>query len=152
MTTTIAAPAAANTLLLKKQNLSNELADRLIAGAVAKAKEMGVPMSIAISDADGTLVRFQRMDNASLISLDIAQNKAYSSAATGMPTDTLHEFIKGDAPLAAGLVHTPRLVVFGGGYPVIVGGTVVGAIGVSGGHYSQDMDVAKAALAAAGLA
>jgi acetolactate synthase-1/2/3 large subunit len=151
MTTTIAAPAAANTLLLKKQNLSNELADRLIAGAVAKAKEMGVPMSIAISDADGTLVRFQRMDNASLISLDIAQNKAYSSAATGMPTDTLHEFIKGDAPLAAGLVHTPRLVVFGGGYPVIVGGTVVGAIGVSGGHYSQDMEVARAALASVSL-
>jgi uncharacterized protein GlcG (DUF336 family) len=49
-------------------------------------------------------------------------------------------------------VHTPRLVVFGGGYPVIVDGAVVGAIGVSGGHYSQDMDVAKAALAAAGLA
>ena len=55
------------------------------------------------------------------------------------------------APLAAGFVHTPRLVVFGGGYPVIVEGTVVGAIGVSGGHYSHDMEVAKAALAAAGL-
>ena len=152
MTTTTATPAAANALLLNKQHLSNELSDLLIAGAVAKAQDMGIPMSIAISDADGTLVGFQRMDNASLISLDIAQNKAYSSAATGMPTDALHEFIKGDAPLAAGFVHTPRLVVFGGGYPVIVDGTVVGAIGVSGGHYSHDMDVAKAALAAAGLA
>jgi homogentisate 1,2-dioxygenase len=147
-----AAPAAANALLLNKLNLSNELASRLMAGAVAKAKEMGIPMSIAISDAAGNLVQFQRMDHASLISLGIAQDKAYSSAATGVPTDALHEFIKGDAPLAAGLVHTPRLVVFGGGYPVIVDGTVVGAIGVSGGHYSQDMDVGKAALAAAGLA
>jgi homogentisate 1,2-dioxygenase len=152
MTTTTTAPTAANALLLNKQNLSNELASRLMAGAVARAKGMGIPMSIAISDAAGNLVQFQRMDNASLISLGISQDKAYSSAATGMPTDALHEFIKGDAPLAAGFVHTPRLVVFGGGYPVIVDGTVVGAIGVSGGHYSQDMDVAKAALAAAGLA
>jgi homogentisate 1,2-dioxygenase len=150
--TVATAPAAANTLLLNNLSLSNELASRLLAGAVAKAREMGIPMSIAISDAAGNLVLFQRMDNASLISLGIAQDKAYSSAATGQPTDALHEFIKGDAPLAAGFVHTPRLVVFGGGYPVIVDGAVVGAIGVSGGHYSHDMDVAKAALAAAGLA
>lgn len=151
MEPTTAAPAAASALLLNKPNLSNELAGHLMAGAVAKAKEMGVPMSIAISDAAGHLVQFQRMDNASLISLGIAQDKAYSSAATGMPTDVIHEFIKGDAPLAAGFVHTPRLVVFGGGYPVTVDGAVVGAIGVSGGHYSQDMQVAQAALAASGL-
>jgi homogentisate 1,2-dioxygenase len=151
MEPTSAAPAATNTLLLKKQTLSNELADRLIDGAVAKAKEMGIPMSIAISDADGTLVRFQRMDNASLLSMGIAQDKAYSSAATRMPTDRLHEFIKNDPPLAAGFVHTPRMVVFGGGYPVVIDGTVVGAIGVSGGHYSHDMQVAQAGLAAAGL-
>ncbi len=150
MTTTTTAPA--NALLLTKQNVSNELASRLMAGAVAKAKEMGIPMSIAICDVAGNLVQFQRMDNASLLSMGIAQDKAYSSAATGMPTDALHEFIKGDAPLAAGLVHTPHLVVFGGGYPLNVDGAVVGAIGVSGGHYSQDMDVAKAALAAVGLA
>ena len=77
---------AANALVLTKQNLSNELANRLMAGAVAKAKEMGIPMSIAICDAAGNLVQFQRMDNASLISMGIAQDKAYSSAATGMPT------------------------------------------------------------------
>jgi uncharacterized protein GlcG (DUF336 family) len=41
-----------------------------------------------------------------------------------------------------------RLVVFGGGYPIKVGGSVVGGIGVSGGHYSQDMDVAQAGLSA----
>jgi uncharacterized protein GlcG (DUF336 family) len=91
------------------------------------------------------------MDHASLLSAGIAQDKAYSSAATRMPTDRLHEFIKNDAPLAAGFVHTPRLVVFGGGYPIVIDGAVVGAIGVSGGHYSQDMQVAQAGLAAAGL-
>jgi uncharacterized protein GlcG (DUF336 family) len=47
-------------------------------------------------------------------------------------------------------VHTPRLVVFGGGYPIRENGEMIGAIGLSGGHYSQDMECAKAALAAIG--
>lgn len=136
---------------LSKQTMSTALASQIMAGALAKAQAMGVPMSIALSDMAGNLVQFQRMDHASLISAGIAQDKAYTSAATGMPTDSLHEFIKNDPPLAAGFVHTPRLVVFGGGYPVAIDGAVVGAIGVSGGHYSQDMQVAQAGLAAAGL-
>ncbi|MFV0276135.1 MAG: heme-binding protein [Parahaliea sp.] len=45
------------------------------------------------------------------------------------------------------MVKTRRLVVFGGGYPVKVNNEVIGGIGVSGGHYSQDMEVAEAALA-----
>jgi uncharacterized protein GlcG (DUF336 family) len=140
-----------DTLLMNKQNLSAELASRLMVGAVAKARDMGVPMSISICDSAGNMVLFQRMDRASLLSVGIAQDKAYTSAATGMPTHGLHDFIKDDPPLAAGIVHTPRLVVFGGGYPVMIDGTLVGAIGVSGGHYSQDMQVAQAALAAAGV-
>lgn len=145
------AQSTTNTLLLNKQNLSNELASRLMTGAVAKAQELGVPMSIAICDSAGNMVQFQRMDHASLLSVGISQDKAYTSAASGMPTDGLHEFIKNDPPLAAGFVHTPRLVVFGGGYPVTIAGTLVGAIGVSGGHYSQDMQVAQAGIAAAGF-
>lgn len=145
------AQPTSDTLLLNKQNLSAELASRLMAGAVAKARDMGVPMSISICDSAGNMVLFQRMDHASLLSVGIAQDKAYTSAATGMPTHGLHEFIKNDPPLAAGFVHTPRLVVFGGGYPVTVDDTLVGAIGISGGHYSQDMEVAQAALAAAGV-
>jgi uncharacterized protein GlcG (DUF336 family) len=48
--------------------------------------------------------------------------------------------------LLHGIVHTPRLVIFGGGYPIIVDDQVVGGIGVSGGHYSHDMQVCEAAL------
>jgi uncharacterized protein GlcG (DUF336 family) len=65
-----------------------------------------------------------------------------------MSTDQWHDFIKNDPPLAAGATTgIDRLVVFGGGYPIKVGNSVVGAIGVSGGHYTQDMEVAKAGLA-----
>ena len=68
-----------------------------------------------------------------------------------MATDAWHEFIKDDPPLADGAVGgIDRLVVFGGGYPVVVGDATVGAIGVSGGHYSQDMEVARAGLAVLG--
>lgn len=139
-------------LTLTTQVISNELAEALMAGAVAKAGAMGVPMCIAIVDPAGVLVQFKRMDRAPLLSVGIAQDKAYTAVSFGMPSHEWHDFIKNDPPLLHGIVHTPRLVVFGGGYPVKVDGAVVGGIGVSGGHYSHDMEVAQAALAAAGLA
>lgn len=131
--------------------ISNELAETLMRAAVAKAEAMGVPMCIAITDPAGTLVQFLRMDRAPLLSVNIAQDKAYTAVSFGMATHEWHEFIKNDPPLLDGIVHTPRLVVFGGGYPVKIDGELVGGIGVSGGHYSHDMEVAQAALAAAGL-
>ena len=131
--------------------IANELADRLMAGAVAGARAIGVPMCIAICDPAGTLVQFLRMDGAQLLSVGIAQDKAYTAVSFGMATHEWFDFIKEDPPLLHGIVHTPRLVVFGGGYPLRVDGRVVGGIGVSGGHYSQDMEVARAALQAAGL-
>lgn len=133
------------------QTISNELAETLMRGAVAKAQEMGVPMCIAITEQSGTLVQFLRMDRSPLLSVNIAQDKAYTAVSFGMATHEWHDFIKDDAPLLHGIVHTPRLVVFGGGYPIKVNGELVGGIGVSGGHYSHDMQVAQAALAAAGL-
>jgi len=134
------------------QIISNELAETLMQRAVAKAGAMGVPMCIAIVDPSGTLVQFLRMDGAALLSVNIAQDKAYTAVSFGMATHEWHDFIKNDPPLLHGIVHTPRLVVFGGGYPIKVDGVLVGGIGVSGGHYTHDMEVAQAALAAAGLA
>ena len=70
--------------------------------------------------------------------------------AGGIPTRKWHESIKDDAPLIQGIVHTPRFIIFGGGFPIIEDGQVVGGIGVSGGNYSQDMECARAALSAIG--
>lgn len=131
--------------------LSNELADQLMSGAVNKARAMQLPMCIALCDPSGTLVQFRRMDYAPLLSVEIAQNKAFTAVSFGLATHEWHDFIKNDPPLLDGIVHTQRLVVFGGGYPIKVDGAVVGGIGVSGGHYRQDMEVAEAALKAAGL-
>ncbi|UQR61459.1 heme-binding protein [Bradyrhizobium sp. C-145] len=57
------------------------------------------------------LKAFMLLDGASQMSLSIAQDKAYTSAATGVPTHRWHDFIKGHAPLLHGIVHSPRLVV-----------------------------------------
>ncbi len=131
-----------------KASLTLATARELVTVAAEKAREIGVPMVIAIVDESGTLKAFARMDGAALLSVQIAQDKAYTAVAFGMPTHAWFEFIKNDPPLLNGIVHTPRLVVFGGGYPLKVGDQVVGGVGVSGGHYSQDMEVAEAAVAA----
>lgn len=132
--------------------ISAACARQLTDAAAAAAAEIGVPMCIAITCAAGNLLHFLRMDGAPLLSSDIAINKAYTAAGFGMATHAWHEFIKDDAPLLHGIVHTDRLVTFGGGYPIREGKAMIGGIGVSGGHYSQDMDVATKALAAIGLA
>ncbi|HUO73309.1 MAG TPA: heme-binding protein [Solirubrobacteraceae bacterium] len=137
--------------VFEKASVSTELAHRVVAAAEAKATEIGVPMVIAVCDESGVLKALSRMDGAALLSVQIAQDKAYTAAGFGLPSHSWHDFIKDDAPLAAGAVGgIDRLVIFGGGFPITIGDRVVGAIGVSGGHYSQDMDVAQAGLAAIG--
>ena len=132
-------------------NVSTSLAQALVNAAIEHASAKGQPFVVAVVDSAGVLKSYDRMDGAPLLSVEIAQNKAYTAAAFGISTDVWHNFIKDDAPLLTGIVHTPRLVTFGGGYPLKVEGALVGGIGVSGGHYSDDMDVALAALKACGL-
>lgn len=131
-----------------KSSISAAAAADIIRAAEAKAAEMGVPMVIAVVDESGVLKAFSRMDGAALLSVDIAQDKAYTAVAFGISTDGWFDFIKNDPPLLHGIIKTPRLIVYGGGYPLKVGDAVVGGIGVSGGHYEQDMVVAQAGVAA----
>ena len=128
------------------QTITIEAARNLIAAAERKAHELKKSMVIAVCDEAGNLKAFSRMDSAPLISVQIAQDKAYTAISFGIPTHQWFEFIKDDAPLLHGIVHTPRLVVFGGGYPINVDGQIVGGSGVSGGHYSEDMQCAEFAL------
>ena len=131
-----------------KPSITSALAHRVVAAAEAKADEMGHPFVIAVVDESGVLKAFSRMDGAALLSVQVAQDKAYTAIGFRMPTHGWHDFIKDDPPLALGAPSgIDRLVIFGGGYPITIGGKVVGGIGVSGGHYSQDQEVAEAGLA-----
>jgi uncharacterized protein GlcG (DUF336 family) len=137
--------------VFEKTSVSTELARRIIAAAETKATEIGTPMVIAVCDESGVLKALSRMDGAALLSVQIAQDKAYTAVGFGLSTDAWHGFIKDDPPLATGAVGgIDRLVIFGGGYPVKRGDQIIGGIGVSGGHYTQDMEVAQAGLSAVG--
>ncbi len=136
--------------VFEKRSVTTELAHRMVEAAERKAREMGQPMVIAVMDESGVLKALSRMDNAALLSVQVAQDKAYTAVGFGLSTDGWHDFIKNDPPLANGAVGgIDRLVVFGGGYPIKIDGHIVGGIGVSGGHYKQDMEVAQAGLAVA---
>jgi uncharacterized protein GlcG (DUF336 family) len=124
----------------------------LIEAAVSAAQDQSIAISVAVHDAGANLVGFARMDSAPVLSIEIAQNKSYTATAFGVPTHQWHDVIKDDEPLKVGIVHTPRLVTYGGGYRVFSDGQLIGSIGVSGGHYSQDMAVAQKALETCGFA
>jgi len=140
------------TTIRSASTLTADAAERLVGAAARKAQAMGKPMAIAVCDPAGHLIAYRRMDGAPLLATGISQDKAYTAVSFGISTDAVHEFIKDDAPLALGMVHQPRLIVFGGGFPVNVDGELVGGIGVSGGLYTEDMQVAQAALVEEGFA
>lgn len=126
--------------------INAEAAQAIIEAARKKAAELGKAMTIAVVDRGGELKGFLRMDGAPLLSVELSQNKAYTAASFGLSTAGWYEFIKDDPPLLHGIVHTPRLTVYGGGLPVMADGQLVGGVGVSGGHYSDDELVAQAGV------
>lgn len=129
-----------------QQTITLDLAKAVLKKAEEKGKELGMNFAISIVDKAGNLKAFSAMDGTPVLALEIAQNKAFSAAAYNRATHEWYDRLKDDPPLMTGLVHTNRLVVFGGGYPIQVNGECVGGIGVSGGHYSHDMQVCEAGL------
>lgn len=128
-----------------KRTVTAELATKMIAAAVAKAKSLGVPQVVAILDESGLLKAFCRMDGAPLISIEVSQNKAYT-ALLGAPSQDFFNRIKDDPALLAGAPHIPRIAIFGGGLPIKIDDVVVGGIGVSGASVEQDIACAQAGL------
>ena len=124
--------------------LTYEGAAKLLAAAVAKARDMSVPQCICIVDTGGHLLTMARMDGAFALSVDTALRKAQTAAAYGGPTGGIEAGI--DIKLA--IATEGRRINLPGGLPVIVDGHVIGAIGVGSGTGEQDREVANTALAA----
>jgi len=128
-----------------------KLADarRMIAAAEKKAEEIKQPMNIAIVDEGGNLIAFERMENAWLGSIDIAQKKAWTSRAFDITTKDLGANSQsGDQFFGIHASNNGKVMIFAGGIPLKKDGKVVGAIGVSGGSGVQDHSVAEAGAAA----
>ena len=112
-------------MTIVKHSIDAETAEKAVAAAAKKATELKLKMCIAIADETGDIKAFLRMDGAPKLSIDIAQNKAYTAASFSMPTHAWFDFIKDDPPLLYGITHTPRLTVFGGGFPIKLEGEIV---------------------------
>ena len=120
-------------------------ARKIIAAATAKAEEIGQPMNIAVVCAGGHLLAFERMHNAWIGSVDIAQKKAWTSRAFDIETGTLGTLSQsGDQFFGINASNDGKVMIFAGGVPLLRDGKVVGAIGVSGGLGAQDQAVAEA--------
>ncbi len=133
--------------MLTIKRLSLEDARILIAGARDKAKEIGVPMCIAVTDESGQLIAFERMDGGKITSTIIAQDKAFTAAGAKRTTESYGEASQPGKP-AYGINSAlgGKLLVVAGGIPVIVDGDVVGAIGISSGTPAQDSECAQAGI------
>jgi uncharacterized protein GlcG (DUF336 family) len=124
-------------------------ARRVIAAAETKAREIGQPMNIAVVDTGGNLVSHVRMDGAWIGSIDISINKAFTARAFDLATAQLATNSQpGQQFFGIHASNHGRIMIFAGGVPLRRDGSVIGAVGVSGGSGSQDEAVANAGAAA----
>lgn len=126
-------------------SITLEQARKISAAAQAEARRNGWLMIVAIMDTGGHLVLLERMDNAQFGSVQVCQDKARSAVAFRRPTKAFHDMV------AAGGEGLRMLAMSGavpidGGLPIMQDGTVIGAIGISGGTSAQDGQVAQAGL------
>ncbi len=129
-------------------SITLEQAELISEAAKAKAKEIGVPMNIAIVDEGANLKSFHRMDNAWLGSVDIAIKKAKTARFFDMPSGEIGKLSQPGKPLY-GIEHSNGgLITFPGGVLLKNGDKIVGAIGCSGGMVDQDHEVASAGASA----
>lgn len=135
---------AAGKAPLQNKNISLWAAKALIEKVETKAKSMGVNAVIAVSNAGANPVAIHCMDNSYIASYDIALQKAYTVVALKMSTAKLKGLSQPGEPLY-GIQHTNqgRIVIFGGGEPLVVGDDIIGGLGVSGGSEEQDTALAE---------
>ncbi len=141
LVTLIALPGSAQ--LADKKILTLAQAKKLVAQAEAEAVRNRFTMCIAVVDDTGYLMAFERMDEAELACIRLAEEKARTAVLFKRPTKQLDDQISGARSAAVAMGFTP----VEGGVPLTSNGKVVGAIGVSGGASAQDSQVAAAAAA-----
>ncbi len=127
--------------------LTLEEANRIAQGAIAKATELNIGINVAVCDAGGRLVAFQRMDNATWAGGFGSQGKAMASAAFGRPSGDLTE--RANTPTLRGIVAAEgdHMMLGQGGVPITRDGKVIGAVGVGGGTAQEDEDCSRAGIA-----
>ena len=124
-------------------------AKRMLLAAEAKAASLGIAYNIAIVDSGGHLVAFVRQDGALIGSIDLAIDKAMTARYFNKATSELATLAQSGQPLfGIQESNAGKVVIFGGGIPIVSQGNIIGAVGTSAGTVEQDIEVAEAAIAA----
>jgi glc operon protein GlcG len=128
-------------------NVTLEEANRIAAGAIVKAEEIGIKINVAVCDGGGRLVAFQRMTHAMWAGSFGSQGKAIASAAFGRPSGDLTE--RANHPTLRGIVAAEgdHMMLGQGAVPIIRDGITIGACGVGGGTAEEDEDCARSGVA-----
>ncbi|MEJ2625757.1 MAG: heme-binding protein [Pseudolabrys sp.] len=132
------------TALRPAVKLTHEGALFIMNAAIAAAADLAVPQCIAIVDEGCNLIAFVRMDGSRVLSIESATRKAMTAATTGLPTGN----IPPDKALALAEATGGRMTNLLGGLPLLANSQIVGGIGVGSGKGEQDLEIAKAAVAA----
>jgi glc operon protein GlcG len=127
--------------------LNLEEANRVIRGALAKARELDIRITAAVCDAGGRLIALQRMDGAIWASAYGSQGKAVASAAFGRPSGEMAARADQPTPRGIAAAEGGHMIMGQGAVPIVRNGVVEGACGVGGGSSQQDEDCARAGVA-----
>ena len=137
-----------------KKTLTSKGVRMMMDAALARAAEFGIPVAVAIVDDGGHLLMLERMEGGRFHTVNSATTKAVTAASNKRPTTT-----KGAQGQELDVIHALGLALAAGpknwtamegGYPVMVENECIGGIGVSGGDWKQDEEIAQAALKAVG--
>jgi uncharacterized protein GlcG (DUF336 family) len=124
-----------------------EISKRLSELVEEEARRLSVPVTISVVDIHGNIVLKQRMPGAALISIEMSERKAYTSALLRMRTAELTPLVQPGQPLyTLTSVAGGRYVALGGGVPLRDGEECVAGVGVSGGTTEQDVGIIEAAF------
>lgn len=121
-----------------------QLARQYMDTAILVAQEMRLAVAVAVVDRGGRMVCGARMDEVGYINLEIARRKANAAQNFAAPLHSVMEAIASDVPIQRALATAgDELVVLPGGFPILKVATVVGGLGIAGGHYSQDRTIGE---------
>lgn len=126
--------------------ITHEATRKMLDAGVAKATALGTPVSLAVVDAGGTLIGFLRMDGARFFSGRATIKKAVTSASQRLATG----YFPREGEVSMQIRMDGDFTNIPGGFPIVVAGEVVGAVAAGGAKIEQDVEIAKAALAAIG--
>jgi glc operon protein GlcG len=134
-----------------RATLTTDAIAALLSGAIARARQLDRRIWVAVADASGQIVGLLGCDGAPRISRQVAQDKAFTAAVTGMPTSAWKAYLESIPSGEREIIERHEgFVAADGGFPIFDGELLAGAIGTSGANQAEDADIARAGLAAIG--